>query len=138
MLKDVQDQTSKQMEDAFNSIRTIMNLSFRNIQRLTGLIEPSVLFPEEDPFTIVTKKGTVRLEPLAYATLRYCCYIFETQNRNEITFEEIGEKIYNDQFKARSTIQNTVKRGEDVNRIGITYFYFGENIFLKFELENTE
>ena len=90
-----------------------------------------VSFPEDEPFTVVTEQGSVRLEPIAFAAFRYCWYVFLLEGRNEITFAELGEKIYKDPLKPKSTIQNTVKRGESVERIGVVYFYSGEKIFLE-------
>lgn len=130
----IHEQTMKNVEFLFDSIRQILNSEFQNLSVLSGFLEPIVFFPETDPFMVITDLGEERLEPLAYATLKYCCHIFETENRSEISFEEIGEKIYNNQLKPRSTIQNTVSRAEAVNSIGIDYYYTGETIFIRYKL----
>ncbi|MDO5580719.1 MAG: hypothetical protein Q4G69_06260 [Planctomycetia bacterium] len=128
----IHEQTMMSVESNFESLKEILKREFQRVCVLNELMDPVVFFPDEEPFKVITNLGEERLEPLAYATLKYCCHVFETENRNEITFEEIGEKIYADQLKPRSTIQNTVSRAKAVNRIGIDYYYCGEIVFIRY------
>lgn len=128
------DRVRKQVFETLNSTHqqmehTVTN-AFNAVSALLDVESDNVRFPEENPCTVATDCGQVRLEPIAFATFRYCWYVYLYEGRDEIPFMEIGEKIYQDSCAAKSTIHNAVKRGQLVNNIGITYYSRGEYVVL--------
>lgn len=132
-LERIHEQVRKQLNCAFQTILGAVDLAFSAISQLFGPDESFVDFPEDLPCTIVTQHGSVRLEPIAFAMFRYCWFVYLYEGRQEISFAELGEKIYSDPLKPRSTIQNSVRRGERVGLIGIVYFYSGEYVFIRIQ-----
>ena len=130
-LERIHEQVRKQLDSAFETIRGAVDLAFSAISQLLAHDEPFVDFPEDLPCTIVTPQGSVRLEPIAFAMFRYCWFVYLYEGREEIPFAELGEKIYSDPLKPKSTIQNSVLRGQRVSVVGVVYFYSGEYVFIR-------
>lgn len=92
----------------------------------------SPLFPADRPFTVTTKKGSCRIEAIAFGCFKYCCYRYEVDHIDCIPFCDIGEAIYNEPCTPRTTIQNLINRAEAVNPLGIRYYYEGEWVRIQY------
>lgn len=131
-LERIRQQVRKQLSAVFQSAIDLVDGVFLSISHLINQEDQPVQFPEEEPFTVETESGTVRLEAIAFAAFRYCWFVYYYEGRDVISFAELGEKIYNDPMKPRSTIQNTVKRAQEVTSIGLEYFCSGEFIYIRY------
>ena len=127
----IQQQLQRQLDSAFGAIRDAVDKTCVSVSRLVDAEESFVVFPEDLPCTVRTSRGATRLEPIAFAMFRYCWFVYELEGREEIPFAELGEKVYLDALKPKSTIQNTVTRGAAVTKIGVAYFYSGEFVFIR-------
>ncbi|MDO5554179.1 MAG: hypothetical protein Q4G68_10500 [Planctomycetia bacterium] len=130
-LETVRQRVYQQLRLSHEAVLETVETVLQTAERLAGDREEEVRFPEELPCTVATSLGTVRLEPKAWAAFRYCWYVYRYEGRDEIPFEELGEKIYQNSFQPKSTIQNTIKRGQAVNDIGITYRFRGEYVVME-------